>query len=107
MNNSPFVSGWIDLSPIRNLYLSCSGLGNFNTMTWSGNRNIIKKIPLNVGPGEIIHNQAVTGMDYLDCSGQTLSRISFQLKDAYGRSTNLHDNQFSLSIVFARVHNGR
>ena len=81
MNNSPFVSGYIDLIPIRNLYLSCSGLGNFNTMTLSGNRNVAKKIPLNAGPGEIIFNQVVAGMDYLDCSGQTLSRTSFQFGD--------------------------
>jgi len=98
MNNSPFVSGYIDLVPIRNLYLSCSGLGNFNTMTLSGNRNIVKKIPVNAGPGEIIFDQTVTGMDYLDCSSQTLSRISFQLRDAYGRSINLHDNHFSFPL---------
>ena len=105
MNNSPFVSGYIDLVPIRNLYLSCSGLGNFNTMTLSGNRNIVKKIPVNAGPGEIIFDQTVTGMDYLDCSSQTLSRISFQLRDAYGSSNNLHGNRFSFSIVFSRVQN--
>ena len=106
MDNSPFVSGYIDLVPIRNLYLSCSGLGNFNTMTLSGNRNIVKKIPVNAGPGEIIFDQTVTGMDYLDCSGQTLSRISFQLKDAYGKTVDLHGNHFSFSIVFSRVQNG-
>ena len=106
LNSSPFVSGWIDLNPIRNLYLSCSGLGNFNTITLSGNRNIIKKIPVNAGPGEIISDHMVTGMDYLDCSSQTLSRISFQLKDAHGRSINLHDSHFSFSIVFSRVQNG-
>ena len=107
VNSSPlFVSGWIDLNPLRNLYLSCSGLGNFNTMTLSGNRNIIKQIPVNAGPGEMIFDQTVTGMDYLDCSGQTLSRISFQLKDAQGKLINLHGSHFSFSIVFSRVQNG-
>jgi len=106
MNNSPFVSGFIDLVPTRNLYLSGSGLGDFNTVTLSGNRNIVRQIPVNAGPGEIIFDQTVTGMDYLDCSSQTLSRISFQLKDAYGKTVNLRGNRFSISIAFSRVQNG-
>ena len=105
-NNSPFISGYIDMIPRRNLYLCCSGLGNFNTMTLNGNRNVVKKIPVNANPGEMIFDQTVTGMDYLDCSGQTLSRISFQLKDAYGNVINLHGNHFSFSLVFSRVQDG-
>ena len=105
-NNIDFVSGYVDLVPIRNLYLSCSGMGNFNTMTVSGDRNIIKKIPVNASPGDLIFDQTVTGMDYLDCSRQTLSRISFQLKDIHGNIVDLHGNHFSFSIVFSRVQHG-
>ena len=105
-NNSPFVSGYIDMIPRRNLYLCCSGLGNFNTVTLNGNRNVVKKIPVTANPGDMIFDQTVTGMDYLDCSGQTLSRISFQLTDAYGNVINLHENHFSFSIVFSRVQDG-
>jgi hypothetical protein len=76
-NSNPFVSGYVDLYPIRNIYLTSSGLGNFNTMTVTGDRNVIKKIPVNAGHGEVIFDQTVTGMDYLDCSHQTLSRLSF------------------------------
>ena len=105
-NNQDFVSGYVDLVPMRNLYLSASGLGNFNTMTITGDRNIVKKIPVNASPGDVIFDQTVTGMDYLDCSGQTLSRISFKLKDIYGNAVDLHGNHFSFSIVFSRVQNG-
>ena len=105
-NYQDFVSGYIDLVPIRNLYLSASGLGNFNTMTITGDRNIVKKIPVNAASGDIIFDQTVTGMDYLDCSQQTLSRISFKLKDIYGNTVDLHGNHFSCSIVFSRVQNG-
>ena len=66
-NISFFVSGYIDLNPMRNVYLNCSGLGNFNTMTLAGNRNVVKKIPVNAGPGEVIFDQTITCMDYLDC----------------------------------------
>jgi hypothetical protein len=92
--------------PLRNIYMTCSGLGNFNTMSVSGDRNIIKKVPVNAGHGEVIFDQTVTGMDYLDCSHQTLSRISFQLKDVFGNIIDLHDNHISFSIVFSRVQNG-
>ena len=102
-NTNPYVSGFVDLFPIRNLYLSCSGLGNFNTMSVSGDRSIVKKIPVNAGYGEMIFDQSVVGIDYLDCSRQTLSRIGFQLKDVFGRVVNLHGNQFSFSIVFSRI----
>ena len=105
-STNAFVSGYIDMYPVRNIYMSCSGLGNFNTMSISGDRNIIKKIPVTAGHGEVIFDQTVTGMDYLDCSHQTLSRISFQLKDVFGNIINLHGNHMSFSIVFSRVQNG-
>ena len=66
-NTSPFVSGFIDMYPYRNVYMTSSGLGNFNTISLAGDRNIIKKIPANAGHGEVIFDQTVTGMDYLDC----------------------------------------
>jgi hypothetical protein len=102
-NANPYKSGYVDLFPIRNLYLSCSGMGNFNTMSVNGDRSIIKKIPVTAGYGEMIFDQSVVGIDYLDCSHQTLSRISFQLKDVFGRLIDLHGNHFSFSIVFSRI----
>jgi len=105
-NTNPFVSGFIDLYPIRNIYMTSSGLGNFNTMTVTGERNVVKKIPVNAGHGEVIFDQTVTGMDYLDCSRQTLSRVSFQLRDVFGNVIPLHGNRISFSIVFSRIQNG-
>ena len=102
-STTPYVSGYVDLFPIRNLYLSCSGLGNFDTMSVSGERSIVKKIPVNAGYGDMIFDQSVVGIDYLDCSHQTLSRIGFQLKDVFGRVVDLHGSHFSFSIVFSRI----
>jgi hypothetical protein len=101
-----FLSGNIDMNPLRNVYLSCSGLGNFSTTSLTGDRNIIKKIPINGQPGSIIYDSTQTGVDYLDCSRQTLSRISFQLKDNFGTIINLHGVHWSFSIVFSRIQNG-
>ncbi len=96
-------SGYIDLYPIRNIYMTASGLGNFNTTSVAGDRNIIKKIPVTAEHGSAVFDQTVTGMDYLDCSRQTLSRLSFVLRDVYGNVLDLNGIHMSFSIVFSRV----
>ena len=102
-NNSPYVSGFVDLVPIRNIYITSSGSGNFNTMSISGERAIVKKVPVTAGYGEMIHDQSVIGIDYLDCSKQTLSRLGFQLKDVFGNTINLNGQHWSFSIVFSGI----
>lgn len=102
-SNYIWTSGYVDLFPIRNIYIVSSGLGNFNTMSVSGERSIVKKVPVNAGYGEIIFDQSLVGIDYLDCSKQTLSRLSFKLKDVFGNTINLHGQHWSFSIVFSRI----
>ena len=106
LDNSDDVTGYIDMYPLRNIYMTASGLGNFNTMSVAGDRNIVKKIPVNAPHGEVIFDQTVTGMDYLDCSRQTLSRLGFALRDVYGTVIDLNENHISFSIVFSRVQDG-
>ncbi len=45
-------------------------------------------------------------MDCLDCSHQALSRISFQLRDVFGNSINLHGNHIYVYSIFSRVQDG-
>ena len=102
-NGYIYQSGYVDLIPIRNLYIVSSGLGNFNAMSISGERSIIEKVPVNAGYGEMICDQSFAGIDYLDCSHQTLSRLSFQLKDVFGNNINLDGQHWYFSIVFSRI----
>ena len=102
--NSPFVSGYINLIPLRNIYLNSSNLGSFNSLNISGSRNTIKKIPINANFNEMVFYQAVLGIDYIDVSKQTLSRLEFSLTDVYGRVINLNGNHFSFSLIFARLN---
>jgi hypothetical protein len=102
-SNFTWSSGYVDLNPIRNLYIVSSGLGTFNTMSVSGERSIVKKVPVNANYGEMIFDQSLVGIDYLDCSRQTLSRLSFQLKDVFGKVVDLHGQHWSFSIVFSRI----
>jgi hypothetical protein len=82
--------------------MTASGLGNFNTMSVAGDRNIVKKVPVSAPHGDVIFDPGLTGMDYLDCSQQTLSR----LRDVFGTVIDLNGNNISFSIVFSRVQDG-
>ena len=103
LNTTSFTTGYINLHPIRNVYITSYGLGNFNTMSISGERAVVKKVPVTANYKEIIFDQSVIGMDYLDCSKQTLSRIGFRLNTIYGEPIDLHGHHWSCSIVFSRI----
>ena len=92
---SEYVSPYVNLNPIRNLYITSGNFGGYNTMSISGERGIVKKVPVRANFNEMIYDDAVLGIDYLDCSRQSLSRLEFQLKDVYGNYINLHGNHWS------------
>jgi hypothetical protein len=105
--NSPsayFHSGFVDLFPIRNLYIVSQTLGNYNSVSVNGEWSIIKKCPVRAGPAEMLFDQVILPGDYLDCSNQTISRIDIKMKDSYGNLINLHGNHWSFSIVFVKVN---
>ena len=52
----------------------------------------------------MIFYQAVIGLDYIDVSRQTLSRLEFNLTDVYGNNINLNGNHWSFSLIFARLN---
>ncbi len=60
---SSVISGIIDMFPLRNIYMTSSGIGDFTTISMAGYRKFIKKIPVTAGHGEVIFDQTVTGMD--------------------------------------------
>jgi hypothetical protein len=99
-----YMSGYVDLFPIRNLYITSQALGNFSSISLNGERGVLKKVPLRASYGELLFDQTVLGMDYLDCSHQSLSRLDFKLKDSYGNTINLNGNHWSFSIVFVKLN---
>ena len=99
---SAFETKAINLQTIRNLYLH-SSIGNYNSLTVSGESTIIKKIPVSANKGEYIFDQVMTSNDFGDCSNQTIRTINFQLKDSQGNDINLHGNNWSFSIIFSRM----
>ena len=98
-----WVSGYLNLHPVRNLYLISNTLGTYNSMAINGEWGILKKIPVSANYNQLIYDQSVLGMDYLDCSNQTLSLIDFKPKDHTGEVVNLHGNRASFSIICVKV----
>ena len=53
-------------------------------MAVNGEWGLLKKIPVSADYNQLINDQTVLGMTYLNCSNQTLSLIDFKLKDDAG-----------------------
>ena len=101
---SPFTTGYVDLQPIKNIYMSSPNLGSFHTFGPTNQRTIIKKIPVNAGNNEMIFNSVTSGNDWLDCSRQTLKTLQFELKDAKGNVGPLNGSHVSFSLVFDKYN---
>ena len=99
---SPFVSGYVDLQSVKNLYISSPNLGTFITISPDGSRSVLKKIPVNANQHQMILSEATSGNDFLDCSRQTLKTLQFELKDCFGNNVNLHGANWSFSLIFSK-----
>ncbi len=91
---------YLDLHTTRNLYLSSSSLGSYNTVSNFGSDVIIKKIPVRYNYNEMLFDSSETGYDYLDVSKRMLRRIDFRLQDSFGNIINLNKNHWSFSLIF-------
>ena len=91
---------YINLTPIRNIYMRSPNLSSFNTIGCNGESSIIKKIPINAGSGEMITSFITSSTDFIPCNNLTLRTIEIQLVDVDGNIINLHNNNMSFSILF-------
>ena len=91
---------YLNLTPVRNIYMRSPNLSSFNTIGCNGESSIIKKIPINAGSGEMITSFITSGTDFIPCNNLTLRTIEIQLQDVNGNIINLHNNDMSFSILF-------
>ena len=97
---SPHVTGYVDLEPIKNIYMYSTNLGTFKTIGCKGEVTIIKKIPVTAGPHQMIFSNVTSSSDWLDCSRQTLKTLQFELKDSNDNNINFHGSHVSFSLSF-------
>ena len=91
---------YLDMHATRNLYLTSTSLGSFNSISKFNCDCIIKKIPVRYNYNEMLFDSAEAGYDYLDLGRQTISRIDFKLLDSMGHVVELNGNHWSFSLVF-------
>lgn len=97
---APHTTRYIDLQPIKNVYMYSTNLGTFKTIGCKGEVTIIKKIPVTANENEMIFSNVTSSSDWLDCSRQTLKTLRFELKDANDNNLNLHGAHVSFSLSF-------
>ena len=95
-----FISGYLNLQPIRNLYLHCSNLGGYNSIGLYGCRTIVKVIPVTADFNYMVIDNVFSGDDYIDCSRVTLKQLEFRLTNEDGKTVPLHGGNISFSLVF-------
>ena len=95
-----FTSNFVNLNSIRNLYITSSNLGNYNSIGANSERTIIKKVPVDADFNHMIFNNQITGLDYIDVSKQTLKTINFRIVTVDGKTVPLHGAHVSFSIIF-------
>lgn len=62
------ITGIVNLTRYRNLYISCPTLSDYSTISPSGNYTIVKKVPVNAGYGEITYCNLQATHDHFDVS---------------------------------------
>ena len=98
--NNALTSNHLNLNSIRNLYITSSNLGNYNSIGANSERTIIKKVPVDADFNHMIFNNQITGLDYIDVSKQTLKTINFKIQTVDGKTVPLHGAHVSFSIIF-------
>ena len=99
-NVAPYTTNFVDLVPIKNVYLHCNEISNFNQLTVAGNSSIIKKINVTVPYLGVINDNELSSVDYIDVSGKMLRRLNFRLSDNFNQTTNLNGVEVSFTLTF-------
>ena len=99
-NVAPYTTNFIDLTPVKNVYLHCNEISNYNQLTVAGNSSIIKKIPVNVPYLGVINDSELSVVDYIDVSNKLLRRLNFRLTDHLNQNINLNEVDVSFTITF-------
>ena len=97
----PFVSGFVNLLPMENIYLTSDSLTNGNQLAPYGVARVLKKIPTTAGFGNVIYDNEILMNDANDVSMRHLRRLHFKYVDSFGKTVDLHgaDSSFSLTFV--------
>ena len=101
-NVAPYTTNFIDLTPVKNIYIHCNEISNYNQLTVAGNSSIVKKVPVNVPYLGITNDSELSAEDYIDVSGKMLRRLNIRLSDHRNNTINLNEVNISFTLTFFR-----
>ena len=101
-NVAPYTTNFVDLTPIKNIYIHCNEISNYNQLTVAGNSSIVKKVPVNVPYLGIINDNELSSVDYIDVSNKMLRRMNWRLTDHLNQVIDLNNVDISFTITFFR-----
>ena len=101
-NVAPYTTNFLDLTPVKNIYIHCNEISNYNQLTVAGNSSIVKKVPVNVPYLGIINDNELSAEDYINVSGKMLRRLNFRISDHLNQNINLNGVDISLTLTFFR-----
>ena len=94
-------STFIDLRRTHSIYMAASGVGDYSTYGVRGTRNLIAKIPVNVGYASLVHFQGTASEhDSIRVGVNSISTITLELQDVVGVPLDLKDGSWSATLVF-------
>ena len=101
-NVVPYITGFIDLTPVKDFYLHCNEISNYNQLTVAGNSSIVKKISVSVPHLGIINDNELSSFDYIDVSNKMLRRLNIRLSDHLNQNINSNGVDISFALTFLR-----
>ena len=98
---SSLRSNFVDLRRCHQLFIHTPGFSSYNTLGPSGERNIIAKIPVDVGYGGSIHfYMAGSEHEAVECGTSSLNVIKVLVKDVDGLEIDPKGGHWSMTLIF-------
>ena len=98
-----YVSGFVNLQPIRNIYIHSSQLSNYNQVNLrTGDSTVVKKVPVTAPHAGIVFDSELNPLDYLDVSNRSVKQLDFWISNSLGNEINLNGVNVSLSLLFVK-----
>ncbi len=97
------TSGFVDLRRCHNIFMHCPGFGSHNCIGPLGSRNILAKIPVDVGYGNPVH-LFFSGSDHdaIEAGVRAVSNLKVELRDVHGNILDFKGGHWSATLIFER-----
>ena len=95
------TSSFVDLRRVHDIFIHAAGFGNYNCIGPRGSRNILAKVPVDVGYGGAIHwYTSGSEHDSVEVGAHSLTVLKIEIKDVAGNQIDLKGGHWSCTLLF-------